>query len=202
MKISQSELEGCLKQPRSWLREKLSTPAHPFKTGYNRALLLSIFNYHKTGQAIVARQYLRDIVQRHQFKDLTRIDEIEVAFEAYVGWCERENLAVADSHVLIRFDSGYLTLVGEVSRVDVTRDNYRAVLLGPIPSNWERQLRMPLIQKAISEKFARPVREVAVGVQELDGTDLQVRSYTTAALARAERRFNDLAGRLERYART
>lgn len=202
MKISHSELEGCVRQPRGWLREKLTTPAHPFKTGYNRALLLSIYNYHKTKQPTVARQYLRDIIQRKQFKDLTRIDEIEVAFESYVRWCQTENVAIADSHILIRFDAGYLTLVGEVVRVDVTSDYYRAVLLGPFEATWQRQLRMPLIQKAISEKFARPVKEVAVCVQQLDGSNLQIRSYSATALVRAERRFRDLAQRLQRYART
>lgn len=90
--------------------------------GYNRALLLSIYNYHKTKQASVARQYLHEIIQRHEFKDLVRIDGIEIAFEAYVLWCETENLAVADSHILISLGSGFLTLVGEVSRVDVTPD--------------------------------------------------------------------------------
>jgi hypothetical protein len=201
MKISHSELEVCLRQPRGWLREKLTTPAHPYPTGYNRALLLSIYKYHKAKQTTVARQYLRDIIQRRQFKDLARIDEIEVGFESYVRWCETENVAVADSHILIRFGSGYLTLIGEVSRVDVTSDYYRAVLLGPFEPNWQRQLRMPLIQKAISEKFARPVEEVAVSVQQLDGSDLQIRSYSTTALARAETRFKGLAQRLQQYAR-
>jgi len=202
MKISHSELEVCLRQPRGWLREKLTTPSHAFKTGYNRALLLSIYNYHRTKQTTVARQYLRDIIQRAQFKDLTRVDEIELAFESYVRWCETENVAVADSHILIRFGSGYLTLVSEISRVDVTSDYYRAVLLGPFEPNWQTQLRMPLIQKAISEKFVRPVKEVSVSVQRLDGSNLQTRSYSMTALARAERRFRDLAQRLQQYART
>lgn len=201
MKISHTELELCLRQPRGWLREKLTTPPHPFKTGYNRALLLSIYRYHKTRQTTVARQYLRDIIQRKQFKDVERVDEIEVAFEAYVRWCETENIAVADSHVLIGLGSGYLNLVGEVSRVDVTRDYYRAVLLGSFPANWRNQLRMPLIQQAISTQFARPVGEVAVAVQRLDGSNLDVHSYSSNAITRAETRFRQLGRRLQQYSR-
>jgi hypothetical protein len=92
MKISHGELEICLQQPRAWMREKLTTTPHGIKMGYRRALLLSIYRYHKTKQTIVARQYLRDIIQRHQFKNITRVDEIEVAFESYVKWCESETL--------------------------------------------------------------------------------------------------------------
>src|SRR5690349_5153833 len=120
MKISHSELEQCLQQPRAWLRENLTTASHGWKMGYHRALLLSIYRYHKTNQTTVARQYLHDIIQRHQFKNVARIDEIEVAFESYAKWCENENLAVADSRVRIGLGSGYLTLAGEVHRVDVT----------------------------------------------------------------------------------
>ena len=168
--------------------------------GYNRALLLSIYNYHRTRQASIARQYLHEIIQRHEFKDLARIGDVEIAFEAYVLWCETENLAVADSHILIRFGSGFLTLVGEVSRVDVTAEYYRAVLLGPFTPDWQRQLRMPLIQKAVSEKFARPIEEVAVAVQQLDGSNLQVRSYSKALLTRSERRFVQLSQQMQRHA--
>jgi hypothetical protein len=201
MKISHGELELCSQQPRAWVREKLTTAPHGLKMGYRRALLLSIYRYHKTKQTIVARQYLRDIIQRHQFKNMARIDEIEVAFESYVKWCASENIAVADSQVRIGLGSGSLTLIGEVHRVDVTPEFYRAILLGSFPANWRKQLRMPLIQKAISEQFARPLNEVAVAVQQLDGSNLQVRSYSANTVARAEGRFKELARRLEHYAR-
>jgi hypothetical protein len=73
-------------------------------------------------------------------------------------------------------------------------------LLGSFPANWRKQLRMPLIQKAISEQFARPLNEVAVAVQQLDGSNLQVRSYSANAVAQSERQFKKLARQLEQYA--
>jgi hypothetical protein len=200
MKISHTELESCLKGPRRWLKEKAAASSSYFNFGYNRALLLSIYNFHKTNQAGVARKYLRDIIQRHKFKDFSRIHEIEARLDAYIDWCDAENIAVADSHVLIRLDSGQLSLVGEVSRVDVMPDSYRAVLLGAFDAHWRRQLRMPLLQRAISDKFARPIKEVTVGVQQLDGSCLEVHSYSKAALDRAERRFKRLSRKLQRYA--
>jgi hypothetical protein len=200
MKISHTELETCLTGPRAWLQEKLTASSPYFRIGYNRALLLSIYNFHKTKQASVARQYLSDLIQAQEFKDLGRIDEIELAFESYVTWCDTENVAVADSRVLVRLDFGYISLVGEVSRVDVTQDSYRAVLLGPFQPNWRKQLRMPLLQRAISEKFSRPINEVSVGVQHLDGSHLQVRSYAKASLARSEMLFKKLSHKLQRYA--
>jgi hypothetical protein len=200
MKISHTQLETCLKGPRAWLQAKLAAPSQYFSIGYNRALLFGIYNFHKTKQATIARQYLSDLIQSRGFKDLARIEEIELAFESYVHWCEAENVAVADSRVLVRLDSGYLSLVGEVSRVDVAPDSYRAVLLGPFQPNWRNELRMPLLQKAIGEKFSRPISEVSVGVQQLDGSDLQVHSYSRARLAKAEMGFKKLSHKLLRYA--
>jgi hypothetical protein len=200
MKISHTQLETCLKGPLAWLQAKLAAPSQYFSIGYNRALLLSIYNFHKTKQPSVARQYLSDLIQAQGFKDLGRIEEIELAFESYIHWCETENVAVADSRVLVRLDAGYLSLVGEVSRVDVMPDSYRAVLLGPFQPNWRKQLRMPLLQRAIGEKFSRPISEVSVGVQQLDGSDLQVQSYSRAKLAKSEMDFKKLSHKLLRYA--
>lgn len=56
---------------------------------------------------------------------------------------------------------------------------------------------MPLIQQAISEEFARPVEEVSVAVQQLDGGNMQMRSYSKAALTRSQRRFARLSRKLE-----
>lgn len=202
MKISHTELELCRKSPRVWLQEKLKKPTQYFRIGYNRVLLLSIYNFHKTKQASVARQYLMDLIQTQEFKDPDRIDEIELSFEAYVRWCDTESVAVADSRVRVKLETEYLSLVGEVSRVDVTADSYRALLLGPPQPNWRKQLRMPLLQIAISERFSRPINEVSVGVQQLDGSDLQVHSYSTASLNRAKVQFKRLARSLHRWTGT
>jgi hypothetical protein len=199
MKISHSELESCLRRPSGWFREKMTTRSHGYLMGYNRALLLSIYHFHKTGQALSARRYIQAMIKKHSFRNAARIDEIELGLDSYLRWCKSESLIVADSRVRINFGSGFLRLTGEISRVDVTPDCYRAVLLGPSTAGWQGQLRMPLIQKAISMKFGRPAEEVAVGIQDLDGANLEVVGFSPRVLRIAEQRFARLARQIELY---
>ncbi len=200
MKISHTELEVCIQHPRRWLQQKAAAQSHGYLMGYNRATLLSIYHFHKSQSAASARDHLQSLIDRHGFKDPLRVEGIELSLESYMSWVEANQVAVADTRVRLAVDSGFLTLVGEISRVDVTNAGYRAVLLGVGTPMWRQELRMPLIQSAIAMRYGRPVAEVAVGVQTLDSSGLQTHSYGATALSRAARRFSILSRRLRRAA--
>jgi hypothetical protein len=165
--------------------------------GYERTLRLTIFYYHKTS-ADEARRYLEQMMRKHNFKNAARVSEIEASLESYIDWTKSERLKVADTQVKITFALGFLELRGLVSRVDVTAIGYRAVFLGPAPPNWQLQLRMPLIQAAISKMYSRPTEKVAVGFQEADGSSLQTLVYESKQIHAAERRFRVLGEVLRR----
>ena len=63
------------------------------------------------------------------------------------------------------------------------------VLLGKVPQDWEKQLRMPLLQVAIAQMYARPQDKTEVGFQELDASNLAVRLYGDMEIQRAQRKF-------------
>jgi hypothetical protein len=90
-----------------------------------------------------------------------------------MSWAESERLKVADTQVKIALPVGFLELRGQIGRVDVTPVGYRAVLLNLPPPKWQEQMRMPLIQAAISKMYGRPTEKIAVGFQEADGGNLQ-----------------------------
>ena len=70
--------------------------------------------------------------------------------------------------------------------MDICRDSgYRGILLGPIPADWDSQLRMPLIQYGLSQIYQRDQSEIEVGVQELDGSGISTRSYDQNQIDRA-----------------
>jgi len=165
--------------------------------GYERALRLAIFHYHKTS-ADEARRHIEQIVKKHNFKNATRVNEIETRLESYVDWAESERLKVADTQVKITLPVGFLELRGLVSRVDVTATGYRAVLLGPAPPKWQLQLRMPLIQAAISKIYSRPTEKIAVGFQESDGSSLLTLVFGPKQIRAAEQQFQILGEAVRR----
>ena len=196
MRISHTQLESCLANPRSWYRAAIAEESHPYLMGYDRVLRLSIFRFHHAS-AQVARDYMAQMVRRHHFKDAGRVREIESSLDRYIAWVSTEALRVADTNVKIACEIGFLELRGEISRVDVTATGYRAVLLGRVPPDWRSQLRMPLIQLAVASMYGRRQDRTEVGFQNLDASNLVTSLYTQQQVERARRRFTAL-GRVVR----
>ena len=196
MRISHTQLESCLANPRSWYRAAIAGESHPYLMGYDRVLRLSIFRFHQAS-AQVARHYMAQMVRRHRFKDAGRVRKIEASLDRYIAWASAEGLRVADTSVNIACEIGFLELRGQVSRIDVTATGYRAVLLGKVPADWHSQLRMPLIQLAVASMYGRRQDRTEVGFQNLDASNLVTSLYTEQQVERARRRFMAL-GRIVR----
>ena len=201
MKISHGDLDACLRNPRQWFTSKEAS-SHPYRMGYQRALRLAIFHYHRnSASAPQARAYLASMISRHNFRNATKVGQIENELESYISWASTENLRTAGVQVRIGFECGFLELSGEIGRVDVTPTGYRAIVLRPPPQDWQNQLRMPLIQTAVSATYGRPVGEVEVGFQRLDSTDLQTTSYDTTQLRDARDSFRTLGRAVQQLSR-
>ncbi len=191
MKISHRELEECRRSPRMWWQGRQSVGALR-SFGYGQALLNAIHRYHRTDSARVARSHLRQMIDRN-FTNDKRIDDLEADFESYIRWHRRSGIIVADSNIRVSHSiGGFLDLSGLISRLDITESGYRAIVLGARRANWRTELRMPLIQSAIALKYGRPVDEVAVGVQDPDGTTLEEEVYTSEQIASARQEFQRL----------
>jgi hypothetical protein len=191
MRISHTALDACLGNPRHWYVSLRGSASHPYKMGYARALQLAILQYHR-GSAQNAEQYLDRLVKKHNFKDARRVHKMSSDLNAYIRWSVLEHLKVVDFKAKISLPLGFLELRGEVGRIDVTKRGYRAVLFGEPSPTWRQQVRMPLIQLAIAQMYARPAEDVAVGFQELDGSNLQTTVFTAGQISAAQRRFRTL----------
>jgi hypothetical protein len=80
----------------------------------------------------------------------------------------------------------------------MTPNGYRGVLLGVPPRGWRDQLRMPLLQRALCIHYARPVEEIEVGIQEPDGSGLNVTRFSPKRMREAEREFLALGEEIKR----
>lgn len=202
MKISHTELETCRIQPKQWLSAKLGSRQGGFRMGYERGLLLAIYSFHKQNSADDARQYLQDLVSRNHFTNAVRVSQIEAMLDLYLTWAAASHVVTVATKTRILLQvGGYLELAGEVSRVDVVGSGYRAILLKNPPPGWEGELRMPLLQDVIASKFNRPVAEVEVGFQNLDGSGLETIQFNSAQIQPARREFLRLGRRVLRFSR-
>jgi hypothetical protein len=146
-----------------------------------------IYHFHKTGDAAAARTYIERTTSKRKLVNRLRLDGILTGFDSYLHWFETSGVIVADHRSTLDFDLGSeLTLGGTVSRLDITSDGYRAILLASRTPRWQQEIRIPLVQRAMAVKYGRPEDELSVGYQGLDGTDLEVVVYSQTDLDQAE----------------
>lgn len=199
MRISHTELEGCRKTPKEWCDDKKSKGRGIILPGYDGLLRRGLFFYHKTLDMAAARDHLLRLYKNNE-KRLTNADRVHNSidtFASYVKWIEQSGTIAIGYPVRIELPcESSLVLAGEVHRVDILDHGYRAVLLGDFPG-WESQLRFPLIQRAIALVYGRPENEILVGVQHLDGTNLQTVHFGKMQLDDSICEFGRLGFRLE-----
>lgn len=161
--------------------------------GYDQAVRLAIYHFHKTGLPDEARRYLVDLFARSRLSNTVRLDTSEANLDAYLQWHSESGAITADHKVRILLDlGGYLQLSGEVARIDIIESGYRAVLLGATDQQFREQLRMPLLQRAIATTYVRPVELIGVGMQALDGSGLAIRCFSPRQIRAAEAEFTQL----------
>lgn len=197
MRISVAELEVCRQNVAGWVRGKLHPTGSGPRLGYAGAVKLAIYRFHKTGNEAGARAHLRDLLDRFQ-SDFHKA-AAEQEFDTYLRWYVSNQPIVASHRVRLGYTlGGGVVLGGEVSRVDVdaTRGGYSAVLLGNPRPDWQSEIRMPLIQLGIADRYQRGAAEVRVGFQHLDGSNLSLVLFSGADLQAAELSARDVAQRV------
>jgi hypothetical protein len=198
VRISHRELAECEQSPRRWLAKKNASEGGR-RRGYNQLVAEAIYRFHKSGQSGQERRRLSKDIKNAQLTNDTRIEAALRAFDSYVTWCRGAGLTTIECRVNLELlVTPLVTLGGQISRVDLVETGYVGVLLGPHSSGWLGEFRMPLIQVALSSRYARDPSEFSVGVQNLDGTQFEVVSFSAAERSGAVARLAKLAARLER----
>lgn len=187
MKISHSELEACRKDPAGWLAKSGGFA----RGGYASDVKLAISHFHKTGSHKAAQEKLEEYLKKYvnaQKKQWARD-----TLDNYVVALDKSDWLVADTKLRLSLELGHgVVMSGEMSRIDVNPKSgqYQAVLLAEsIDGNWKSELRWPLVQLAVSQKYSREIEEIAVGMQTLDGSVIDTRRFskskTTECMAEA-----------------
>lgn len=171
MKISHKDLESCRVSPSSWVTSKQASGRFG-RMGYGQALRYAICEFHKQDDVKAGAAKLDGYVAKN-FKNEKKIEQLYERLDQYAQWFATAGIISAEANVLLNFPlNSEWRLGGYVSRVDLTESGYRAILFEVPSASWKLQLRMPLIQQAIAERYGRPAKEVRIGLQNLEGNNL------------------------------
>jgi len=199
-RISHTELTAAQQDFSAWWRAKQASTTGRRRLGYAQAIKLAVYRFHKLrGDRVAALAHFDQLVAR-SLTNAKRIAQARLQLEAYMEWVGHSAVIVADHRVrlnlLLDVD---VALVGEVSRIDIGRRGYRAVLLGArFPSRWKQETRMPLIQTAVANEYERSADDISVAVQLLDGSGLDETSFDADERDQALRSAIALARRVQR----
>ena len=174
IRISHTELAAAQQDFAAWWRTKQAPATGGRRLGYAQAVKLAIYKYHSlqaNGPASLAHF---DQLVSARLTNAQRIAQARLQLQAYIDWVEDSGVIVADHRVRLNLPlDGEVALGGEISRIDMIPTGYRAVLLmARAPARWKQELRMPLIQLAVANRYDRPAVDVRVAVQLLDGNGL------------------------------
>jgi hypothetical protein len=195
MKISHGELETCRSNPKVWISGQQSGGGYR-RFSYNRALSFAICEFHRANSISAANDKLDGYVKKN-FKDLKRITKLYDSLNEYARWFVSSGIISADANVRLEYPyDGDWQLGGLVSRVDFLTSCYRAILFGAIPLAWKEELRMPLIQIAVGERYGRPASEVRVGFQDLSQNLLVDTRYSESVRNNALAQFESVGAKV------
>jgi hypothetical protein len=197
VKIPHRDLEEARQNPGAYVRRLSGREPRGFGPTLFRAWQLTIYRYHETGNPAAIKS---DLEKR--FKKFSsgprQFDDYYENLQDYIRDFERLKHVVVDTKVRVNINLGAsIQLVGEVSRVDLSPDEgYSAVLiLSREQTNWQDQLRMPLLQRFFAENLSVALERVKVGVYVMEGKHEFV-SYSASDVAEAEKEARSVARRL------
>lgn len=199
MKISHKELEACRLSPKVWLarRSAQESSGSQIRFSYNQALNYAISDLHRSNNITLSLDKLNSYLKK--FKDEKRKELIRIRLIGYANWLKTAGVIPVDSNVTVNFPaSGEWHLGGWVSRVDIIPTGYSAVLFAAIVKEWREQLRMPLIQLAVAEKYGRPASEIRVGLQDLEDNQMVDFRFPKANLDAAVAEFMKLGDQIRK----
>lgn len=200
MRIPHREIEELQLNLRGWVerhRHPESVPMH----SYAHATRMALYVLNKTGSIEGAQRYLSRLLDSFRLNNRQRRRGSEDAIVAYADWLAVSGAVIVHDKLRLSMDVGHdMYVSGEVPRIylDVPSGGYSAVFLGLQQSSWRSQLRMPLVQLAVAQRVDRSPEEVSVGVQELDGSHLEIVQYTVGELDDAMEEIRHLAARAMR----
>lgn len=198
MRVPHRDLERFRRDPRAWVARKLKAP--PFggiRIRNEAALRMAVHWLHK-GHSLEEAERKLEYYARKDPNLEGRIDVMR-RLSAYAQWYQGSGRHASTIRLPIPvWAEGPIALGGYLDRVDLVlhhQQRMQGIFLGRHADRWRAELRMPLTQHALADFHGWPLEEVAVGVQLIDGSDVEVQHYSAAEVREALDEFRELSDR-------
>jgi hypothetical protein len=190
MNLSFSQLERARKNP-----AKFGRAVSPAPTFFNNAnfrvyffAAMRLFHSGQTTKAVV--QFFDDKCTarlNHQQHFQSRLNHYKTVLTNYCNNFSKQGCQFVEASKRISLALKHHTLKGRIERFDLSLPlGYRATTTQLNQSDWDNELRWPLVQKAISQEFGCPTGEVQVGVFCFENGQYEYRIYTDDEITAAE----------------
>ncbi len=198
MKLKHYDLEACYSNTKAWVSNHIARKDPFFRLGYNRILHYGINHYHSFLDSDSTQNHMQKMIDNNDLIDISKIHDLFTRFNNYIDWHQKANVDVIDCLQNFELDLGYdITLSGQISRVDLTTQGYRGVFFQNYAQNWELELRMPLIQESLANKYQRSSSNFTVGFHDLDSMGIIEHHYNQQEIGTAIIKAKQLARRLK-----
>jgi hypothetical protein len=196
MRLSFSQLEAARKNPARF-GSRFSGGGGYFNSNNFRTYLLAAINRFHRGES--KKQVLHFFEEkcrtklglRRQFQG--RLAHYLKVLGDYCDGFSAQGCQFVESHKSTSLVLGNHMLTGKIDRFDVRiPTGYRATAGQLRETDWESELRWPLIQKAIAQEINCPATEVEVGVFCFENGRYEYRTFTPTEIAAAQNEANSV----------
>lgn len=167
MRLSIGDLE-LVRADLAAYRRRAEEEEHGFTFGYAQALEAAVSAYHRHNQRLdLATQHLHRLAFEHEFKNQRKLADAEHQLAVYAdAFSTTGNECIGRLDQFVAEMAPGLEISGRINRYDLTPDGYAVWLFIHKPRQWQKDLRMPLLQWVYSDILLAPSSEVAVGVYD------------------------------------
>lgn len=198
IRLSHTQLESARRDPRAFRTQiGMGGTATRYSPSRKRYLIWAIGRYHSHGLA-AAEQYIRTHFARRAFTAKSLAEYTSYLHTYDIEYRRRASTVleiIGRDRITFSLTSG-VVLGGEIGRIDLTADGYYVWIFEVRSFHWQRELRMPLIQRYYTKHFGAPTREVSVGFYFLQDGVYETKSFTDREISRAMREAASLAAYL------
>lgn len=171
LRIPLRDLEELRRDPKAYIRRRKNQEEFFSPKSKHQILLRSVFTYHATnGDLDYARSYLQKIYKEKEFKDKKGFQSLIEKLDSYVNSFTQLKSAVFDIRrniiVPLPEDISGIRVSGQIPRLDITSTGYLAWLFARETSQWESEIRLPIIQSVCADILAANIDEVSVGIYD------------------------------------